>query len=302
MWNKILVTITAAALVVVLFPSKISPKRVIPAILGLQVSKNVNVEDQHVSPELVSSSLPPDLTAKSALAFDLDSGALLYTKNLDAKVQIASLTKLMTAITAREFLRSDEKVDVVASDVQVVGSNLGLIPGEQVLAGDLFKALLISSSNDTAKVIARQVGGTEVRFVEMMNRKAESLGLYDTHFDNPVGLDSDGNYSTAVDLSKLVHEFMKDQELVDIVKTSEATVESTDGKYVHRARTTNKLLLERPGQVMGIKTGYTSAAKGNLIILDRMDTAQIITIVLNSDNREEDTRQLLDWILASYKW
>ncbi|MGE5298307.1 MAG: D-alanyl-D-alanine carboxypeptidase family protein [Acidobacteriaceae bacterium] len=253
------------------------------------------------APEFANVALPPQLTATSAMAFDLDSGTILYTHNFDESVGIASLTKLMTALVASDMIKPQDIVTVQKSDTLVVGNNMGLVPGERITVRDLEKGMLILSANDAAKTLARFSAGTEEKFIELMNQRAAKMGLGSSRFSNPVGLDSLENYSTAHDLSAIVKEFMKHSDLADIVKTKEATVYSLDYKTSHQLRTTNKLLLDNP-DVFGIKTGYTSMAKGNLISYVVKDNARVVTIVLGSDNREDDATKLIDWVFATYQW
>jgi D-alanyl-D-alanine carboxypeptidase len=178
---------------------------------------------------------------------------------------------------------------------------MGLVPGEKIKVADLLSGMLIPSSNDAALTLADYVAGTPEKFVELMNHKTKQLNLASTNFNNPVGWDSEENYSTALDLSKVVVEFLKRPGLSNIVKTKEVDVSSVDGKFVHQLRSTNKLLMEDPS-VTGIKTGFTSQAKGSLILRARRGNGEIVTIVLGSDNREEDSRKLLEWIFQAYRW
>ncbi|MGE5392900.1 MAG: D-alanyl-D-alanine carboxypeptidase family protein [Candidatus Saccharibacteria bacterium] len=253
------------------------------------------------APELATAELPPDLLAKTGLAYDNSSGTILYSRNMDEKLPIASVTKLMTALVVMDRLDLDRTIEVKAEDIRVVGSNMGLVPGERIKGLDLLKGMLIPSSNDAAKVLAAAAGGTEENFVGMMNQKAKDLGLDSTHFSNPVGLDDPENYSSGRDLLRLAQEFIKDDTLNSIASTKSERVASTDGKLKHDLRSTNKLLLE-DGRVIGLKTGYTSLAKGNLITRIEDGGKDIITIILNSDEREEDTRKLINWVTAAYRW
>jgi D-alanyl-D-alanine carboxypeptidase (penicillin-binding protein 5/6) len=161
--------------------------------------------------------------------------------------------------------------------------------------------MLVPSSNDAAQTLARFIGGDEDKFVNMMNDKAKVLGLADTNFSNPVGLDSADNYSTALDLSKITQEFLKYSLLSDIVNTKAEDVTSIDGTIIHHLHTSNKLLLENP-EVVGVKTGFTTEAQGNLIVKINHNGAEVLTIVLNTPNREDDTQKLIDWIFRAYRW
>lgn len=272
-----------------------------PQVRGLEVFAGNNANEINSAPELASNYEPPKLKAAAAIAADLPTNTILYSSNMDDKLPIASLTKLMTALVVTDKLEMDDIILVEAEELNVIGSNMGLVPGEKISVYNLLKGLLIPSSNDAAKVLAKAVGGTEENFVRMMNEKAKSLGLLATHFSNPVGLDDPENYSTSRDLLKLSGEFVKDSRLNSVVMTKHERVSSLDGKMRHELRSTNKLLLEN-SNVIGIKTGYTSLAKGNLITRVNDGGRDVIVIVLNSDEREDDTRRLVNWVTQSYRW
>ena len=298
MLNKIIYTILGIGIALVFFPHGTKETKRTEAISGISIQKTDNVKP---APELASNVPAPQLTAKAAVAYDLDSKTILYSRNLDEKLPIASLTKLMTALIISHHANPDSVVVVGKTENNVVGASMGLVEGERITVGSLLQGLLISSSNDAALALGDFEAGSTDRFAELMNEQAVALGLNNTHFANPVGWDSDENYSNALDLIKITEEFLKSDKLRQIAKTKETLVSSTDGKYTHELHTTNKLLLDNP-EVEGIKTGFTSKALGNLIILTNHDGNQILTVVLGSENREDDTQKLLDWLLEVYKW
>ncbi len=299
MLNKIIYTILGISIALVFFPhpSKDSSRNRIVSGTSTQ-----RVEDALTpTPEMAVNLSAPILTAKAALAYDYNSGAILYSRNLDEKLPIASLTKLMTALAVMENQNLNAVVEIEKQDVGVVGSSIGLAAGEKITVDSLLHAMLIASSNDAAVALANFVAGSDDKFAELMNKQAEVYGLVSTHFSNAVGWDIGDNYSNTLDLIKIVKEFLKNSELRQIVQTKQMTISSIDGKYIHELTTTNKFLLDNP-EVVGIKTGFTSQAKGNLIILINHYGRQIITIVLDSDDREADTQKLLDWLFTVYKW
>jgi len=298
MLNKIIYTIFGIGVALIFFPHTAKDSNNKPAVSGIAIQKNTAIKS---SPEMAISLPSPDLTAKSALALDLDSKTILYSKNLDYKLPIASLTKLMTAIVVSKYADPNSVVTIKKKETNVVGASIGLTEGEQITVGSLLQSLLISSSNDSALALGDFVGGNIQAFALKMNQEAESLGLNNTHFANPVGWDSDENFSDALDLTKIVQEFLKYDSLRNIVKIKETKISSVDGKYTHELLTTNKLLLENP-EVEGIKTGFTSKALGNLIIMINHNNNRIVTIVLGSENREDDSQKLIDWLLQVYKW
>ena len=268
----------------------------------LQVlGKTVKFSDVRSAPELALIVDKPETSAKSILAYDYTSGSFLYTANFDERLPIASLTKLTTALVVADSGKLNDIIEITEEDTKVIGPNTGLVPYEKIRASELLKAMLISSHNDSTQVLARHVGGTIENFVKLMNEKAIKLGLQNTHYVNPVGFDDDYHYSNALDISKVIQEFSKNDQFNTIVKTKETEISSVDNFFKHKIITTNKLLLEDEN-VIGVKTGFTSQAKGNLAIRSKKDRADVVTIVLGSDDREGDTRKILDWISTVYRW
>ncbi|MBI4049588.1 MAG: D-alanyl-D-alanine carboxypeptidase [Candidatus Doudnabacteria bacterium] len=260
----------------------------------------VSTVSSSTSPELASDISPPNLQSRAAFAYDLASGTILFTQNLDERLPIASLTKLITALVAVKNFQLGDVVTVKRADTNVVGNSMGLVPNERITVRDLLYGLLISSSNDAALALASYGGGLD-KFTAMMNEEAVKLNLHSTNFSNPVGWDYGDNYSTAHDLSIVVNEFLKYQLLSEIVKIKQTELVSADEEYSHKLTTTNKLLAEN-NAVTGVKTGFTSQAKGNLILRVENNDQAVITIILGSDDREADSQKLLEWINKVYRW
>jgi serine-type D-Ala-D-Ala carboxypeptidase (penicillin-binding protein 5/6) len=304
--NKILLVSVGIVVALLLIPVVTQERSVLssPQVLGTQTEE---LEQDPLdlslrpSPELAENLPLPEISAKSALAYDLNSGSMLYTKNFDQKLPIASLTKLISALVILDHANFDDEILIEREDAEVIGSKMGLVPGEIIKVIHLLQGMLISSSNDATIALARHVAGSEEEFVVMMNQKAKELGLTSSNFSNPVGLDSADNYSTTFDLGKVVAEFITKPDLDRIVQIRQLRVSSTEKKYNHVLTSTNKLLLEDPS-ILGIKTGYTDEAQGNLIVRKKQGAAEVVTIVLGSNNREDDTNKLLDWIFGSYRW
>lgn len=299
MLNKIIYTILGFGLAFVFFPHAAKDSARGPIISG--ASTSAHMQSVKSAPELAATLEAPNLRAKAAVAVDLDSGSILYSRNLDEKLPIASLTKLMTALVVVKSVDTKSIVTIEKKDQTVIGSTIGLVEGEQITVHELLRGMLIPSGNDAALTLANYVGGNVDNFAATMNEEAAKLGLVNTHFSNPVGWDSDENYSNALDLVKIVRELMQSDELAKIVATKEADVSSVDGRYSHKVTSTNKLLLQNP-EVIGVKTGFTSKALGNLIILSNHNDRKILTIVLGSEDREGDSQQLMDWLFAVYRW
>jgi len=300
MLNKIIYTILGFGLAFVFFPHISKDITRYPVVSGVAISKDSGIQ-KLATPELALALTSPALSAKSALAFDADSGSILYSKNLDQELPIASLTKMMTALVVMKQTDLNSIVTIEKNDQDVVGISIGLISGEQLTVRDLLKAMLIPSSNDAALALAHFISGSPDQFAVLMNDQAKQLSLTATYFSNPVGWDTDENHSSALDLMKITQEFLNHKELTEIVKTKQATIISIDGKHTHDLLTTNKLLLN-DSEVMGIKTGFTSKALGNLVIMAEHNNRRIVTIVLGSESREVDSQKLLDWVLEAYRW
>jgi serine-type D-Ala-D-Ala carboxypeptidase (penicillin-binding protein 5/6) len=259
------------------------------------------ISDTTAAPELAAIVDNPKITARAALAYDFNSGSILYTYNFDQRLPIASLTKLLSAVVIVESGKMDDIVTVTEEDYKVIGPNTGLVMDERIKVSELVKAMLIASHNDSARAVTRHVGGTMEHFVELMNAKADELGMHATHFTNPIGFDDPEHYSTAQDLTLLVQKFMSFDQLAEIVRMKEAEIVPLNVAFTHKVKTTNKLLLE-DSSIVGIKTGYTTEAKGNLAIRSIEGDSDVVTIVLGSDDREGDTRKILDWVHTVYKW
>lgn len=303
MINKIFYITIGAAITFVLFPQSAQDNQsgVSPIVLGTS-TRSAGIEKKYFpAPEMAISLSPPTFTAKAALAYDLNSDIILYSNNLNTRLPIASLTKLVTALIVIKNSYLENIVTVEKFDTQVVGSNMGLVAGEKIKIIDLLYGMLVSSSNDAALALARSVGGSTENFTKLMNEETGLLKLQDTHFTNPVGWDLEDNYSTVLDLKIILNEFFKNPTLLEIVNTREKVVNSIDSNYSHKLISTNKLLLEN-SNISGVKTGFTTKALGNLIIKISKFNAQVVTIVLNSQEREQDTKKLIDWLFAVYRW
>ncbi len=244
----------------------------------------------------------PVIGADAAIIVDFDSGEVLWGKNHNKKMQIASITKLMTAIVALEERDISENVIVSRNAAKTGGSKIWLYSGEEITLSNLLKASLIHSGNDAAVAISEHVGGSTEEFVEKMNEKAKELKLYGTKFANPIGFDDLENYSTVRDLSLLARYAYRKPFVRDAVKTKSTTVSSTNGELTHELKSTNKLL-DSFLNIMGLKTGHTGAAGLCFVsIIENNKGNKIITVVLNSPDRFAETKMLASWAFRSYIW
>lgn len=243
---------------------------------------------------------PPQTSARSSLVKDLLTDTTLYQKDVNLRLPIASTTKIMTALVASEYFNSSS-VLTVKDGARIGGARVGLFSGEKLSFQSLLYGMLLSSGNDAAYTLAENYPGGVTAFVEVMNQKAKTLSLENTHFDNPAGFDSPLHYSTAQDLAKITQEALKKPKLTKIFATKNTLVTSLDKKYHHQLNNLNKLLTEVWG-VLGVKTGYTSAAKENLVGLVERRGIKILTIVLGSDDRFGDSTALIEWTFQNYLW
>ena len=236
-----------------------------------------------------------ELKAQVALAIKADGSRVYYNKNVEMQRSVASLTKLMTATVVSENYNLDEIVKIPLSAVRREGAMGDLKLGESITVRSLLNIMLIDSSNDAAFALAEK----RTDFVSLMNKKAKELGLANTHFTNPDGLDEPGNYSSALDIEKIFSYLInKYPEAFEALKTKNMVVYSLDGKVEHRLQNTNELL-GKMDKVMAGKTGYTDEAGGSLILLTENN---IITVVLGSPDRFSESEKLINWLRAAYIW
>lgn len=250
-------------------------------------------------PVLSRDSSFPIVSAEAALAVDNDSGVVLYEKNPDSPLLPASTTKIVTALVAMDYysLEAVLKVGNISTD----GQKMGLAKGEQIRVEDLLYGLLVYSANDAAEVLAQNYQGGKDAFVAAMNKKAQELSLKNTNFKNPAGLDGDEQVTTARDLVIVSQVAMKNPEFAKIVGTKQITVRSTDGRIVHKLTNINELL-GRVNGVLGVKTGWTENARENLVTYVNRDGRKVMIALLGSQDRFGETKELIDWIFANYKW
>ena len=243
--------------------------------------------------ELAASARRPEVGAAAALLLDVSTQTVIYAKDATRRVAPASTTKMMTALVAIERGRLDDTVVIEPGDV-VVGSAIGLSPGEVWTLRDLLYDLLLPSDNAAAVAIARHVAGSEAAFVGMMNAQAVEWGLRGTHFANPHGLDDPNHYSTATDLAQIALRGLTQPTFASIVSTRERKV----GERL--LRNLNELLGSYAG-AEGVKTGTTDAAGQCLVAAAGRTEGRALVVVLGSADRYADARALLDYYSAHYR-
>lgn len=236
----------------------------------------------------------PQISAPAAVIYDVDAGQMLFGRGVHQRRPPASLTKIATALVALRRLELAQRV-TVGSEVAVEGMRIGLTPGDTVSVEALLYGTLLNSGNDAAAALAVAAAGSQERFVEDMNALAAELGLQDTHFANPHGLDAEGHYSSAYDLVLLAKAALANPTFVAIVAMPAKELEGW------QFRTTNQLLGAYPG-VDGVKTGTTDTAGECLVASATRQGHRVITVVLGSTDRYADTRALLDFYYRRYQW
>ncbi|CAM3779334.1 D-alanyl-D-alanine carboxypeptidase family protein [Cohnella lubricantis] len=241
----------------------------------------------------------PGTHALAAALIDVTSGRLLYSSNGDKQMRIASLTKIMTAIVAIENGRLDDMVTVSSRAAGKEGSSLYLKAGEKMKLSDLLYGLMLRSGNDAATAIAEHVGGSIEGFVYLMNRKAEELGLKQTNFANPHGLDEEGHYSSANDLAVLTAYALRNKTFRTIVGTKVKTAPNPNDAWDYKWVNKNKMLTMYEG-ADGVKTGYTRQALRCLVSSATRGGQQLAAVTLNDRSDWADHRRMLDFGFAKY--
>ncbi|WP_318361888.1 D-alanyl-D-alanine carboxypeptidase family protein [uncultured Agathobaculum sp.] len=232
------------------------------------------------------------VSARGAVVIDADTGETLFEQNADARLPMASTTKIMTALVALGEGDLDRIYTVKPEYAAVEGSSMYLQAGERLSLRDTLYGLMLASGNDAAVAIAGECGGMSA-FVGKMNAKAAELGLTDTHFDNPNGLPSDTHYTTAHELAKITAAALKDPVFRQIVSTKSCTVSG------HTLTNHNRLLSMYDGAV-GVKTGFTRAAGRCLVSAAERNGRTLIAVTLNDPNDWNDHMEMLDAGFAQY--
>lgn len=241
----------------------------------------------------------PFVSAKSAIITDVATGHEMFEKNSNFRHLSASTTKLMTALAALEKCLPENIITV--GPVNTNGTQMGLASGDQVTVETLLYGMLMASGNDAAYVLAASCADSYDGFINLMNDRARSLEMANTHFDNPAGFDSDYNFSTAADLAKLAKDAVASPLISKIVGTKTIVLTDVSGIKTYYVENINKLLGEVDG-VEGVKTGHTEEAGEILLTKATRGGNSIIVVVLSSQDRFEDSKKLIEWAFANYHW
>jgi len=247
-----------------------------------------------------SVSASKDTSARAAVIMDVNSGRILYSKNMDEKLAMASTTKIMTTLVAVESGKLKEMVTVSRRASITEGSSIYLKQGERHTVNDLLYAIMLRSGNDAAVAVAEHIGGSIEGFAALMNKKAAEIGAVNTHFDNPHGLDSATHYTTARDLALITAYALKNPVFAEIVSSKKKTIEgppneSWDRNMVNK----NKMLWQFEGG-NGVKTGYTKKAGRCLVSSASRNGMQLVCVVLNCGPMWDDSSALLEYGFGNY--
>src|SRR3989344_6619575 len=247
---------------------------------------------KNASYPLLKNKLYPDILAQAAIVIDKDSGVIIYAKNENLRFSPASTTKIMTALTALDYFKLTDILEV--KRVADEGSILGLIKGEKMTFLDLLYAMLLPSANDAAFVIAQNYPGEEPGFVEKMNQKAKLLGLNNTHFQDPAGLFDPDDYTTPLELARLASVSLENKLFSQVVSTKYRLISDIYAVKTFSLLNKNKLL--GIDGISGIKTGFTDEAGGVLVSSKTENGHTLIIVVMRSEDRFGDTLALVSYV------
>ncbi len=268
---------------------------------------------QNVYPEITSEpivinkALRAGVLAKNYILMDLKSNEILAKSHEHSRVPIASTTKIMTASVALENYNLDDVVTVSQKAAAQIGSDSRLIAGEKMTVRNLLNCMLIVSGNDAAYALAEHYSGGVEGFVDLMNKKAASLNMADSHYLDPAGLSPDG-YSSAYDLSIIARYALKNSVFASIVGTAETTVDNVEGTRHHDLKNSNRLVndYDYPGAI-GVKTGYIPEAGHCLVGAAKRNSTTLIAVILNTNYDDVtasalEARKLLDYGFENYRF
>lgn len=241
-----------------------------------------------------------NLSARSAVVINASTGTVLFEKNAHEELPMASTTKIMTALLLAEQENLDTLVVTTKQMVTVEGSSMGLLEGDTVSYKDLLYGMLLASGNDAANTTAIALSGSTEDFADLMNYKAQQIGLNNTHFVTPSGLDADGHFSTAYDMAQLAAYALKNDQFKTAASSKTATLYYGNPPYKRMLSNHNKLLNMYDGAI-GVKTGYTKKSGRCLVSAAERNGTTIVAVTLNAPDDWSDHKRLLDYGFACTK-
>lgn len=253
-----------------------------------------------VNPIMVNAKVKePYIDARCAIALDSTSKVVLYEKNSNMIVPMASTTKIMTALVAIKYGNLDKKLTISKRAASIKGSTVGYRAGEEISLKELLYGLMFRSGNDAAIAIAEGIAGSTEKFAELMNEYAYEIGALNSHFETPHGLDKDFHYCTAYDLALITAKAKEEKLFNDIVSAKD--VGAAQCGFTRSYHNINKILYQIPG-ANGVKTGYTGKAGKCLVTSVDIDGHDVIFIVLNCTPRWKETRKIYDYVKKNYAY
>ncbi|MBM7598319.1 D-alanyl-D-alanine carboxypeptidase [Virgibacillus halotolerans] len=238
----------------------------------------------------------PSVSANNAVLIDQSTGRILYEKKANEQQSIASITKIMTAILAIESGKWKEEAKTSRRAIYTEGSSIYLEQGEKMTIEDLTYGLMLRSGNDAAVTISEHVGGSEEGFVYLMNEKARWLGMLNTNFENPHGLDSDHHYSSAYDMAILMRYAMDNDQFKKVTGTTTHQADNRTYSWQNK----NKLLTQYYDACIGGKTGYTKKTGRTLVTAAHKDGVDLIAVTLNAPDDWQDHTSMYEWGFDQY--
>ena len=241
----------------------------------------------------------PHISARSAVAIDSKTKIILYDKNSSQVIPMASTTKIITALVALRYGDLDKKVQISQNATGIRGSKVGYKKGELIEIRELLYGLMLRSGNDAAIAIAEGIAGSVEEYLKIMNEFSNEIGLLDTHFESPHGLDSENHYTTAYDLAILTSKAKEISQFNKIVASKEVGAETFG--FSRSYHNINKILWEIP-LANGVKTGYTGQAGKCLVTSVDVNGRDIVIVLLNSSERWKETNKIYDYINKQYEY
>lgn len=238
-----------------------------------------------------------ETSAKAAVVICGDTGEVIYAKNMEQRLPMASTTKIMTGLLLCEYGNLDREITVTDEMVRVEGSSMGLLGGDKVTLHDLLYGLMLASGNDAANTIAIVMAGSIPDFAEMMNNKAKEIGLKNTNFVTPSGLDDQNHYTTAYDLAMLTKYALNNPDFAAAVASESATLNYGNPPYRRTLTNHNKMLKSFDGCV-GVKTGFTKKSGRCLVSAAKRDGKFVIAVTLDDPNDWQDHTNMLEYGLS----
>jgi len=236
----------------------------------------------------------PEASAKSYILLEPATGTVLAERNAHIQMPVASLTKIMTAAVVLEHSGMDDPVEILPEHTGIEGSSMYLRAGETLTVGELLYGLMLASGNDAAVALAYHVAGGIPEFADLMNEKAAALGMENSNFSNPHGLDAEGHYSTAYDMAILAAWAMESEQFAQIVSTR--NIRAAGRSLVNH----NKLLWRYEG-ALGVKTGFTKKAGRGLVSCAQRDGTRFICVTISAPDDWDDHKALLNWGFSNYR-